>query len=1174
MVSSTSELDVPGRGFVKQTTTTNEYTTTSRNIQLVTRSVQRDDVAETEDQTINIPTEDGRAVASTTTFFLPGTSQRLRPWTKHSYEYDAQGRTAVDTLAWAPDASIPDGSVSTVTNKMAYAFNNGTLTQTAYDSDNNATMIKYDMQKYAGPMMSKTLPLGQKETFEYDNICRLVKHTDALGHITTNTYTTGPSGGSESIKSPMGYVKLTTFDILGRESKVFDNGDPTQPTLSDPTRLLSRQSYDFLSQVSESVDRFGLVFKYTFDALSRPLSVTDPKQNVQSYQYDDVNITITQRLNGDIRSVIQLNGRTDTIKVMNYPDSDDTSINYVIETNTAFDGNKRPFKTTTVQRPKSSGDETILETVDVVYGPQSLVASRQVAGSTNKDKDTVKRQFTYDVFGNTYTWLKNTKYADGRAYEVKGPVSIYDKNDRIAVTTNQLGQKERNHYDANGWLSRTVRYDGSEVLYTCDAVGQFIKATYPSSTTEFTYSSDGRVIQVKDGGDIIKYQSTLDGTFAKTTYTDGLSQINGLDKYSRLVTQTDVFGVARTTRYGSSGEITSRSCKQDTVEYQYGTVNHSNGQCVGLNLAGGRPYVSKFTYDGFDRLKKTTVTGSNGDTILDTTYTLDGKSKVTKTVTRSTTAPDLNIDRDFTYDGLGQVTYDSHPSAGPVQTTYTYDGNSNILSTRVADQTTTMTYNAIDQRTDSGFKYDTLGRMVSDNAGHGYKFDDRDRLVSVQTTGATSGFEYRADDYLARRSGPTDTAEMYYNSGKINSMTVAKSGEQGSKTSLFSGPGAIISSYADEKAPDYFFQSLNSTSLLTSEDRSTSITYDAYGTEKSSSPVDTRSSFGFQQQFTDQTSGLVYLRSRYYSPKIMSFISMDRNHQENRYAYCEGDPVNSYDPLGQSWEKVLGITAIVVGAVVGAIATAGVGAALEFGLGAAVGAFGLSEAAAATASAVIGVTSAAIAGAAGNVVGGLVTASITGEKYGWGNVLVDSLTGAAGGAAGKLIEPAAKTYAAGFKYGARTLTPYAQELLVSGITGAVNSGTQAFVRPILMGEPVDPLSVGVAMIKGFGTGVAGKIFTTYAMTKAKAQWEEKSPLVRATARQFMARVRGKAQAAKMSDIDVYYDSAADLVTFRSSSGTSSALEADVSNLANSSVRSRLGTLREEHEDFPVLITEL
>ncbi|KAI3325688.1 hypothetical protein HD806DRAFT_552948 [Xylariaceae sp. AK1471] len=1170
LLNRTSEINVSGRGFFKQTTTTNEYVTTSRNIQLVRTSTQRDEITQSEDRTANTTTEDGRAVASTTYSFLPGASQQPKPWTQHSYGYDSQGRTTVDTLAWAPGASVPDGSVTTVTNTMAYSFDNGTLTQTAYDADKNATVIKYDMRKYAGPMMSKTLPLGQTEKFDYDNICRLIKHTDALGYVTTNTYTVGPNGGSESVTSPRGYVKLTKYDVLGRESEVLDNGDPTQPTSPDATRLLRRQTYDFLSQVKESTDNLGLVTKYTYDALSRPLNVNDPKQNVLNYKYDDVNITVTQDLNGDVRSVTQLNGRAEAIKVVTYPDSSDTLATYLLETNTTYDGNKRPISTTLIQKPKSSGDDITLEKADVEYGPQSIVFSRTITGLASGGTDIVKRQFTYDLFGNTYTWLKDTTYADSRKYQVKGLINIYDKNNRIAVTNNQLGQKEQNYYDDNGWLSKTVRYDGSEVKSTCDNVGQFVKTTYPSGSIEVAYDSDGRITQVKDGVDIIKYGITLDGTLAKTTYSDGLTQANTLDKYSRLVTQTDVFGVSRTTKYGSFGEVFSRSCKQDTLTYKYGTANHSNGQCVGFDLVGGRSYNSTIKYDGFNRLRSTTATDSNKNTLLDSTYTIDGKGKIKNVVTRSTAAPDLNIDRTLVYDGLGQVTSDNRPSAGLGHATYTYDGNSNILSTTVDGKTTTMSYNKIDQRTDAGFAYDTLGRLATDGQGHLYKFDDRDRLFSVQTNGATSGFEYRADDYLARRKGVSDTVEMYYNSGKVNSLAVSKEGSSTEKTNLFTGSKAIVASYTDEKTSDYFFDSTNSTALLVGKDHNTSITYDAYGKASPSSTVNTRSNFGFGQEFCDETSGLVYLRSRYYSPKIMGFISMDHNHQENRYAYCEGDPINNFDPLGQSWETVLGVTALVVGAVIGAVVTAGVGLAVEASLGAAVGAFGLSEVAAATASSVIGVASAAIGGAVGNVAGGFVNATISGNSYTRMNALVDALTGAAGGSAGKLFEPAAEAWVASARYGERALTPLAQQALANGITGAVDNGTQSIIRPILLGEPINPLKVGASMLVGFSVGIT----KTYALDKVKVQYRETSPRVRAAARQFLGRVRAKIQAGKMREIDIYDGSGVDLVAFRSLSGSSSAVDAEVSNLANSALRSRLGTLSREHEDLPPLITEL
>lgn len=1163
LIESTEEIRVAGQdGYVKQTYIQNEYTTTSCNMQVVKKSIHRDEVTGAEDQTDNEPTPDGKSVASTTTSFRSSNDQSFKPWTKKTFDYDPQGRNIIETIAWAPGANVPDGSVQSVSNRISYSFDQstGTLTQTAYDADNNATTVQYDMRKYSGPITSKTLPLGQEETFEYDAFSRLVKHIDALGHVTTTDYTVGPVGGSQSEKSPMGYIKLTKFDVLGRETEVYDNGDSTRSSSSDPTRLLSRKSYDYRSNIKESTDNLGLTTKFEYDALDRQTQVTDPKGNVVDQTYSDRELTVKQTINGDLRAVTYLSSRSEKSKVATYPDSDDSSTDYYLSEDTIYDGNGRVVSKTSSQVPKSQGDSMVLEKTDIEYGQASAVVSRTVTGHADGKQDVVKRSFTLDLFGNAYTWVKDTTYSNGEKHQHRGPVVIYDSNNRITETRNQLGQSEVTKYDANGWLSKTFRFDGSQVTYTCDAVGQFVKTAYVSSATESTYNADGRLTQVKEGSDAILYETAIDGTLSKVTYPDGKSQVNTLDRYSRVIKDTDALGVARETEYGATGEVARKSCNGDTVTYQYGTINHTKGQMTGFTISGGKTYTSKVTYDGFNRLKQATAQDSKSQTLLETIYGVDGKGKVRSLETNSTVSPALNSQRSLVYDGIGQIVRDTRTSGGPGETTYTYDGNSNVLS-KVADGTTTnMTYNAIDQRADSGFTYDANGRMETDDQGTTYKFDERDRLISVEESAKSTGFQYRPDDYLSRRRGAKDTVEMYYNSGKINAMAVTSEKDGKTKeTSLFSGTKHLVANYSNDasKPSEYFLDSLGSTCLLAADDKTTSITYDAYGVANKSDRIETQSSFSFGQEFTDPRHDLVYLRSRYYNPKLMSFISMDRTPQENRYAYCDGDPINNLDPLGQSWEAIL---ALGVGAVVGGIVTGGVGFLVEAGL---VGVLGVAEVTAATAAAVIG-------GAAGNVVGGLASSAVSGQRYTVENALVDAVVGAAGGYAGNFVEPAAKSFAAGVRIGERPLSAMGQKALAAGISGAVNNGVQATLKPLIMGQPISPLSVAASVAAGFASGF---LIKTYALEHAKMQYKVLSPRAMAAARQFIARVRARTQASRTSEISLLTDSTVELVAF--SSGRASATD----DLVRGLVRERVGTLSSygelaDQDNIPVLITEL
>lgn len=105
---------------------------------------------------------------------------------------------------------------------------------------------------------------------------------------------------------------------------------------------------------------------------------------------------------------------------------------------------------------------------------------------------------------------------------------------------------------------------------------------------------------------------------------------------------------------------------------------------------------------------------------------------------------------------------------------------------------------------------------------------------------------------------------------------------------------------------------LGSTRLLTDQGGRTvgTATYDAYG--RLAGSTGERSDFGFAGEHADPTTGLVYLRARWYDPATGQFMSRDPlvSVSLDPYGYAHNNPVNFVDPLGEFGIPILAAIAV------------------------------------------------------------------------------------------------------------------------------------------------------------------------------------------------------------------------------------------------------------------------
>ena len=236
---------------------------------------------------------------------------------------------------------------------------------------------------------------------------------------------------------------------------------------------------------------------------------------------------------------------------------------------------------------------------------------------------------------------------------------------------------------------------------------------------------------------------------------------------------------------------------------------------------------------------------------------------------------------------------------------YTYDAAGNRTSWQVVGgSTTTYTYNAANKMISPGtFTYDDKGNPTEKVAGANtttYTWDYMNRMTQWTSTGQTTmDFVYNGDGMRVRKTPSGGTATNFLLGGReiVEEIT-------GSNVTSYVGPG-LISKIIDTTRTVYHADGIGSTRAMTDSDQAVTMAcvYDAYGNLLAEYPSSSAQSFGYagQDRYYADSTGLDYLKARYYDPAVGRFLSRDPIGYEgglNLYSYVGNIPTVATDPAG------------------------------------------------------------------------------------------------------------------------------------------------------------------------------------------------------------------------------------------------------------------------------------
>lgn len=468
-------------------------------------------------------------------------------------------------------------------------------------------------------------------------------------------------------------------------------------------------------------------------------------------------------------------------------------------------------------------------------------------------------------------------------------------------------------YDTLGNVTEVKRNGTAAIEYVYDGNMQVVceKDYVNDSVIEYNYTDGGELYLTKktqNGIEIFEYADTsVENTSKSITVINGYE----LDYASIYDEETE------TSKYvlPTDAEITSDTDKFGRTEKVY--LKDSEGNNI---LTATYTYVDK-TVDGelrtSDRIQSVTYSTNKSYT-----YTYDAVGNITSV----SDGPYITT---YEYDELNQLTRENNQKAGKTWA-YTYDKSGNILSKAEYAYTAegvslgtpldTITYtygneNWGDQLTSydgTAITYDAQGNPLNWRDGMSFSWTGRQLDSITKSDGTVVSFTYDASGMRTEKTVGDETYGYVWQNGKLITETYVNGTDSRSVYYIYDENGSPVAwSYLDEY---YYYIKNQQGDILGFTDSEGNVVvtyeYDAWGNLLSYTGISYLAecnSLRYRGYAYDNETGLYYLQSRYYDPKVGRFLNADDTNYlgasgtvlgYNMYAYCENNPINLSDAFG------------------------------------------------------------------------------------------------------------------------------------------------------------------------------------------------------------------------------------------------------------------------------------